>query len=177
MELFGYSLQTLYVIGLIVGGCGTLIYVLLSDVLEGIFEFISDGIFNLTLVLSFVTICSASGYLLESFTNVNSFIIFIVSALVALLLVSLLHIFILVPLASAEATLAYSDEDLKGRMGQVITSIPVSGFGEVLIRAYSGNIAKSATSFENVAIPAGKEILIIDVQDGVVQVSEHDRLT
>ncbi|MGP4078685.1 NfeD family protein [Pseudalkalibacillus sp. R45] len=177
MELFGYPIETLYLYGLIIGGCLTLIYIVMSDVLEGVFEVLSETFFNPTLILSFLTIFSASGYLLEIMTGMNSWIILVVSALLAFLFVTLLNVFVLIPLSSAEESNTYAIEDLQGRIGKVIISIPADGYGEVLISGNSGNIAKSAVSLENEPIEAGSDILIIDTKDGVLHVTRYEQET
>lgn len=176
MELFGYSLETIYLTMLIVGGSLTFLYILFGDLVEGIFESFSEGPINPTVILAFITIFSAMAYLMEKLTSVHSLIIFLVSIVTALILVTLLNVFILIPLSKAEATLAYSDEDLKGRIGKVIISIPVDGFGEVIIQGNGGNIAKSAVSFEQEAIPFDTEVLVIDVKNGVLHVLPHEKL-
>ncbi len=152
------SIQQLYLIGLITGAVLTLIYMLLSDLLEGMFEALADGIFNPTLILSFLTFICANGYLMELMTPLNSILIFVLSLAIAFVLVTLLNVFVLTPLSSAEATLAYSEEDLKGRIGEVITSIPADGFGEVLLKGYGGNIAKSAVSLMETRLNKGPKL-------------------
>ncbi|WP_408007592.1 NfeD family protein [Pseudalkalibacillus sp. A8] len=174
MELFGFSMETIYLYGLIIGGCLTLIYILMSDILEGIFEVLSETFFNPTLILSFITIFSACGYLFEIMTGMNSWLILIVSVLLAFLSVTLLNIFVLIPLSSAEESNTYAIEDLQGRIGQVITSIPSDGYGEVLISGNSGNIAKSAVSLDDQPIKAGSEILVIETKDGVLHVTPYE---
>lgn len=92
------------------------------------------------------------------------------------MLVTLLHVFVLVPLSSAEESLVYKESDLQGRVGKVITAIPRDGYGEVMIESISGRIAKPATSFDRVAIPNGTNVLVVQVQNGVLEVSVHKPL-
>ncbi|WP_059104214.1 hypothetical protein [Shouchella shacheensis] len=167
------ELDQLYLISLLVGGGLTLIYVLLADVLDGIFD-IFEGWLSPTLILSFITFLSAGGYLLERFSSMNSFVIVGISALLSLALVSVLHVFVLTPLANAEESNTYSDEDLQGRRGEVILSIPKDGFGEVVLREDSGTIAKTAASFEGEPIAAGTNVLVIEVKQGVAYVAAKD---
>lgn len=174
--MLSHTLEVIYLYGLIIGGILTFLYILFSDFLDGIFDFSPDGIFSPTLILSFVTLLSATGYLLEKLTSVNSILIGVMAIILALGFTSLLNIFILVPLASAESSIAYSEEDLKGRIGKVITSIPTDGFGEVVIQGIGGTISKSAISFENEEIPYGTVVLTIDVQNGVLHVTPHEQL-
>ena len=176
MELFGYSLQTIYLFCLIIGGISTLLYILFGDILEGIFEILPDGFLNPTLILSFITFLSSSGYLFEKLSNLNSFIILLISVVIALILVVSLNVFILIPLSSAEESLAYKEEDLKGRVGKVIISIPENGYGEVIIEGNGGTIAMSATGFENEAIPYEARVLVIEVKESVLYVSPYHQL-
>ncbi|MBD8067767.1 NfeD family protein [Bacillus sp. PS06] len=170
MEIFGYSIQTIYLFALVIGGVLTFLYILFGDLLEGLFEILPDGFISPTLVLSFITFTSATGYIFEKLTSIHSGIILIISVIVSLLLVTLLNVFVLIPLSSAEESLAYRDEDLKGRIGRVIVSIPEDGFGEVIIEGNGGNIGMSAKSFEEKAIPYDTKVLVIDVQDSVLYV-------
>ncbi|WP_078551242.1 NfeD family protein [Bacillus alkalicellulosilyticus] len=176
MELLGYTLENIYLAGLIIGGSLTLLYILLGDIIEGMFEFIPEGIFNPSLVLSFISIFSGAGYLFERLSAMNSFVIFFFSGGIAFLVVTLLNIFVFIPLSNAEESLAYSDEDLKGRIGKVIVTIPADGFGEVIIESKTLRIAKSARSFDGVDIPYDSEVLVIDVNQGVLHVTKHEKL-
>ncbi|MBE4906810.1 NfeD family protein [Bacillus luteolus] len=174
MELFGYSLQEIYLFGLIIGGIFTLLYILFGDILEGIFEAIPDGVLNPTLIFSFVTIFSATGYLFEKLSPLNSFIVFMISVILALFSVILLNIFVLIPLRSAEESIVFTEDDLKGRLGKVIISIPEDGFGEVVLEGNSGTLSMSAKSFDDDPIPYDKEVLVIDVKESVLYVKAYD---
>lgn len=171
MELFGYPLSTIYLGSFIIFGCITFVYILFGDMLEAAMEFLHPA-----LILSFFTIGSASGYLLEVITGINSWFILVFSCLLSILLVTLLNVFVLTPIRSAEESLAYRDEDLKGRVGTVITSVPADGFGEILIEGISGRISKSAVSMDNKPIQQGEKILIIDIQKGVVSVMRYEQV-
>lgn len=173
MELYGVSLEQIYLYGLIISGILTFLIVLFHDVFAGL-EL--PDFLNPTLVLSFLTIFSACGYLLERLALLNSLLISAIAAVTAILLVSLLNIFILVPLSSAEESLAITETDLKGRIGIVITSIPTDGFGEVLIESNSGSIAKPAVSFKADAIPSQTAVLVIDVQNGILHVVPYEQI-
>ncbi|MBD1381578.1 hypothetical protein [Metabacillus arenae] len=176
MELFGTSLETIYFYGLIIAGSLTFLYILFGDVLEGVFEGITGSLLNPTLLFSFLTIFTANGYLFELITSLHSGLIFLISLGISSILVTLLNVFVLIPLSSAEESLSYSESDLKGRMGVVITSIPVDGYGEVILKSNSGSIAKPAISFDSLPIPSGSNVLVIDVQSGVLSVVEQKGL-
>jgi membrane-bound ClpP family serine protease len=174
MEMFGMPLETIYLYGLVISGVVTILYLFFGDALEGLTEAIP--FVNPTLIFSFVTIFSAGGYLGEIFTSLHSMLIAGASAIIALIFVTLLNVFVLIPLSNAEESLVYKESDLRGRIGTVITGIPSDGYGEVLIENISGRISKPAVSFTNTNIPYGKKVLVIDIENGVLQVKLYEEL-
>jgi membrane protein implicated in regulation of membrane protease activity len=165
------SIETVYLIVLILSGISIFLYVLFGDFLEVTGEF-----FNPTLILAFITMASASGYVFETYTSLDSVLILVISMVMAFIMDACLNMFVLIPLSSAEESLAYTEESLKGRVGKVITPIPVDGYGEVIIENASGRIAKPAVGFKNIAIQEGTNVLIMDVKKGVLQVTVYDDL-
>ncbi|MFD2443092.1 hypothetical protein ACFSO7_03755 [Bacillus sp. CGMCC 1.16607] len=174
MEIFGLSIESFYLTVLLIVGGVTILYLFFGDALGGVLE--ATGFINPTLIFSFITFTSASGYLFEVLTSFNHLIILIISIAIAIILDILLNVFVLIPLSSAEESLVYTTNSLKGRVGKVIIPIPEDGYGEVVIQSNSGTISKSAQSFENHAIPEGEEVLVIDVQNSVLQVSPYKNL-
>ena len=172
MELFGAPIESIYLITLIISGVITVLYILFGDFLEGVAE--ATHFLNPTLILAFLTFFSASGYLWEVLTPLNSLLIILISILIGILLDTLLNVFVLIPLSSAEESLVYTEESLKGRIGKVILSVPKDGFGEVVIESNSGNIAKPAASFDDLPIPEGRQVLVIDIKSGVLYVTPHE---
>lgn len=174
MEIFHLPLETVYLYTLIISGSLTLLILFFQDVFHGLSEAIPVSFLNPALILSFLTIFSASGYSGEIAAPLSSSVIALLSFVLSVLLVSLLHFFVLVPLSSAEESLAYRETDLKGRVGRVITSVPKDGYGEVIIEGIGGAISKSAVSFDQEQIKYGTAVLVIDVKDGVLFVTPHE---
>ena len=174
MTVFGVDMVTFYLWGLIIFGCLTLFYILLGDVLDGIFDVVEIGPLNPSVVLSFFTIFSATGYILEKFLNVQSVMALVISSIFSFIAVTILYLFVFVPLKSAETSLGYSDDDLKGKVAKVIISIPEDGFGEVVLTIGGSTVSRSAQSYHNEAIAYDTEVLIIDVQKGVVSVTPYN---
>jgi membrane-bound ClpP family serine protease len=170
MELFGTPLETIYLYTLFISGAVTVLYLFFGDALSALL----DGWMNPTLFFSFITIFSAGGYLGEMFTSIHSGLIAAFCGVIALILVTLLNVFVLIPISNAEESLVYKESDLRGRTGTVITTVPDDGYGEVLIESISGRISKSAISFKKKEIPNGKKVLIIDVENGVLQVEDYE---
>ncbi|MFE3976334.1 MULTISPECIES: hypothetical protein [unclassified Peribacillus] len=171
MELFGVPLETVYLYGLIIFGGLTFLFILFNDIFSGL-EL--PDILNPTLIFSFVTVFFSSGFLLESLTGLNDVMIAVISLLISFTIVTLLNVFVLIPISSAEESLTFHDNDLRGRVGRVLTSVPVDGFGEVLIESISGSIAKTAASYKNEGIVSDTKVLIIEVKNGVVYVMPHE---
>ncbi|KAB2337276.1 hypothetical protein F7731_06580 [Cytobacillus depressus] len=173
MELFGIPIQTVYLYTLIISGSLIILYLFFGDIIEGISE--ATSFLNPVLVLAFLTFLSAIGYLLETLTEMNSILIIVIAAIVSLILDALLNVFVLIPLANSEESLVYTEDSLKGRLGNILITIPEDGFGEVLIESISGRISKPAASFDNKAIAEGTKVLVVDVKDGVLYVVPHNQ--
>jgi len=173
MTMFGLDMMTLYFWCLIIFGGLTLIYILLSDVVDGIFDaFPIDP----ALIFSFFTVFGATGYLVEKYSPLSGLLVLAIATVLALLLVILLHVFVFVPIRSADSSLGYTDDDLKGKLARVIISVPKDGFGEVVLSIGGSTVSRSAQSFENEEIPYDTEVLIIDVQTGVVSVTPYEKV-
>lgn len=174
MEVFGLPIAQLYMYILIFSGALTVLYVFFGDVAD-----VGDGVpfLNPAVLLAFFTLLSAGGYLLEAATDWSSPAILLAAAAGAFFLDLLLYFFVLVPLASAESSIAYTDESLAGQVAKVITPIPVDGYGEVVIETYGGIISKRATGYDNEAIEHGKSVLIIEVADGTLYVRDYEPMS
>jgi membrane protein implicated in regulation of membrane protease activity len=172
MELLNMPLETIYLYGLIGSGILTILYVFFADVVH----FDGPDFLNPVIILAFVTIFSASSYLFEKLSSFHYLAIIGISAVLAFILVTFLNVFVLIPLSNAEESLVYKDSDLRGRIGSVITAIPADGYGEVMIDSISGRIAKPATSFDRVSVANGTKVLVVDIKDGVLQVSSHQEV-
>ena len=165
------TVEQIYLYVLLIMGATTILYVFFGDVAEGIGEGIP--FLNPAILLAFVTLTSATGYVFEVSTTWNSLLVLAASVVVGLIVDTLLYFFILLPMSSAEVSLAYTDESLAGRVAKVITPIPSNGFGEIVMESVNGILHKRATGYDNEEIDYGKEVLVIDVKDGTFYVREY----
>lgn len=172
MTLFGTPIDTIYLTLLIIAGSLTILYLFFGYILEGIGDAL--GFFNPVLILSFITFFSASGYILEFITPFHSLLIVAISIFLALVLDTLLNIFILIPLSSAEESLSYTEDSLKGRVGKIIIPIPEDGFGEIIIKSKFGVISKPAASYEKENIKQGMKVLVLKIEKGVLYVVPYE---
>ncbi len=172
--IFGVALSTIYLTIVIAIGLCMVLYLFFADIADGVAEGIP--FFDPAVILALITFTATAGYLLEIFSDLSHLIIFFISIGISFICTALLYYFFLVPLRSAETSLAYTEESLAGQTGRVITPIPVDGFGEVLIETVSGNIHKRAASYNREDIPYGQEILVIEVANGTLYVQAYESL-
>jgi membrane-bound ClpP family serine protease len=172
MTLFGVDIQTIYLTTLIISGCITVLYLFFGDVMDGVGE--SIPFLNPTLILAFIVFLSSSGFVFELVTPFSSTFILLISIAFAIIMDVLLNFFVLIPLASAEESIAFTEESLKGRVGKIIISVPTDGFGEVVIDGKSGMISRPAVSYENIPIAEGTEVLVLEIKEGVFYVIPYN---
>lgn len=166
------SLENIYLTVLIVVGIGTVLYFFFGDAVDGIGEGIP--FFDPALVMAFITFTAAGSYIFERYTGLQSVIGLLIAIFLAISLSTLLYFFVLLPIRSAEVSLAYTDESLEGVLGKVIVPIPQDGFGEVLVQVGGGVISKRATSIDNKPIDYEQQVLVIEVKDSTLFVKEYD---
>jgi len=170
MELFSLDVEQVYMYGLLIAGGLTLLYVLFGDMADA-----GEGLplLNPAVLLAFFTLFFAIAILLEKASGLNSLSILLISAVASVVLDILFYFFILLPLKSAEASIAYTEESLLGQVAKVIIPIPSDGFGEVVLETYGGMISKRATGYDNEPIAQDEQVLIIEIDDGTLYVREY----
>ncbi|ETT82938.1 hypothetical protein C176_13552 [Viridibacillus arenosi FSL R5-213] len=172
IELFGIAIQQVYLYSLIIFAVCMVLFLFFGDVIDGVGEGIP--FFNPAVILSFLTFFAAIGFILESLTSFSSIMIIAIATIISTVLSVLLYFFILLPLKSAEVSMAYTDESLAGQIGKVIVPIPVDGFGEVVIETINGLISKRAVGFDNEEIEYNQQVLIVEVKEGTVYVRAYE---
>ncbi|WP_096435308.1 NfeD family protein [Alteribacter populi] len=174
----GVELSTLYLIGLIVAGSLTIINALFGDLLDIVFESLPGGFINPTVVLSFIAVLCGSGFIFENSTGLSSLTGFLISILIAVILVTLLHMLVLAPLSKAESSVGFHLKDLIGDYGKVTTSIGRGDdIGEVIVKTTFSIKGYPARSVEDNPIPAGEEVQIVDVdmEKQILIVSQEEK--
>ena len=172
ITVFGLPITTIYLNALIIAGVLTILYVLFSDILD----VLTDGIpfVNPTLILAFITIFGAIGYLVEVGTNWNSVLILSIATIFSLIFVTILNVFVLVPVKSAEQSLAYTNESLIGRKGKVSMTIPKDGYGQVVIESKTGIITKAAISETNEEVEFKQAVIVTGVKRNTLIVATSE---
>lgn len=174
MELFGLPIGNIYLILVISGVILTLLYIFVGEVLEGLFDIAGDGAINPITIIGFITLIGGFGYIGEVLQIFPSGLLLLINILISAVVIVLVNYYIVLPLRRSEESMSSSIQELKGRVGEVYTSIPADGFGEVIIRRTHGVVSKPAKSFDQVPLQEGQSVLIVDIdEEGVFLVSEH----
>lgn len=171
--IMGHTYETLYFYALLISGGLTILYAIIG----GVFDFDVDGVISPIFLLSFAAFASAFGFILEVYTSLSSLVVFIVALGVALLLSILSNHFIFIPVKKAQESLVFEEKSLEGTVATVITTIPVDGFGEILIKSTTGSISKTATSVKGEEIEAGSTVMVFEIKDRVAQVIPYKPLS
>ncbi|SES30400.1 hypothetical protein SAMN05518684_11548 [Salipaludibacillus aurantiacus] len=175
MEIAGYTIESIYLFLLIAGVILTFLYIFVGELIEGMMDISGDGIINPITVIGYITLIGGLGYILETMAFfMGSGLILLVNLVVSAVLIVLVNYFIILPVKRSEKSTSYSINELKGTVGEVYTTIPAEGFGEVVISRTHGTVSKAAKSFDNEDLPEGTKVLVIDIDDeGVFHVSKH----
>lgn len=128
-------------------------------------------------ILIFILIFGLVGYLLHTATNLGDVLTVVVALLAAdgaAISTGLLLTRIFVQGSGQE--LSRESSRLEGRLGEVSMAIRAGGIGEMLFPgAGGGRQSIGARSVDGEAIPAGTEVVILSMRDGIASVQPWDR--
>ncbi|WP_053217496.1 NfeD family protein [Virgibacillus senegalensis] len=137
--------------------------------LEGFDEFL-----NPLLLFGTLSVIGGSGVLFTKYSSFNPFVTLLLSVLIGAAAYFVIYHFLVIPLANAETSTSISMADLEGQIGEVITTVPANGMGEVFIESPSGSRNESAKSFDEKEIKQGTRIVVVQVSTDAVYVSALD---
>ncbi|MBO8173060.1 MAG: protease [Bacillaceae bacterium] len=168
--------------GCLLGGLVfSVLIVLFGEVLDGLFEGINfsfgDGpsFLQPMTVVGGITIFGAAGILLQ-YTGLTSVWILLLSLLAAIASSILIYFFYIIPMERAENSMSFSIKDLEGAIGEIITTVPPEGYGEVLVKTQGGYTNQIAASYTNEEILSGKKVIIVEVKDDTLYVTPYQTL-
>lgn len=147
----------------------------ISEAVDGALDFVSGDALPwlqpMTLV-SGITIFGGAGLMLEQYTSLGTALVLLLAAMIAILLGMAVYFLYVRPMENSENSTGYSLQELGGKMGEVLVSIPPSGYGEVLIRVGAAGVSgQIAASYDGEAIPLGSKVVVVEVKDGTLMVS------
>ncbi|XOK64310.1 protease [Paenibacillus elgii] len=147
---------------------------LLSNALDGLFDFMSGDVLHWLqpmVLFSAITVLGGAGVLLTGYTSLVAGAVFVLSLLAAAASAVLIYFVYVKPMERTENSVAFSMQDLVGRIGEVTVPIPARGSGEVVMRIGGGVTNQIAESFDGTEIAAGLKVVTVEVKDGALLVS------
>ncbi|CAM3952866.1 protease [Paenibacillus alkaliterrae] len=172
-------METLYLACLIGGIMYAVISVVFGDwlgqMLDGALDFLSlDGHSWLSpaALVGGITVFGGAGILLERYSAFGMAAILIISMLIAIVAGAGVFLLYVRPMENSENSIAFSLQGLSGMLAEVLVPIPASGYGEVMVKVGAGFTNQIAASFEGVDIPGGAQVVVVEVKDSTLYVSE-----
>ncbi|PAD80451.1 protease [Paenibacillus campinasensis] len=144
----------------------------LSSAMDGVLDFLSFDFFNPMVIAGGITVFGGAGIMFTQYTNMAAGAHVTLSILSAIVVSILVYFGYVRPMENSENSTGFSEKELAGRIGTVTVPLPAEGFGEVMVRVGAGNTAHIASSFDRKILPAGARVVVIDVVEGVLRVSE-----
>ncbi|KQY82577.1 protease [Paenibacillus sp. Root52] len=147
---------------------------LIDGLLDGAFELPGVDFFKPVVLAGSITAFGGAGIMLTRYSSLSAMTGLILSLLIGIAAAILVFFAYIKPMRNSDVSIAFSMKDLSGKIGEITIPVPEKGFGEVMIRFASGSTIQTASSFEHRPIAAGARVVIIDVVDGVLRVSEWE---
>lgn len=171
-------METVFWWFLIGGAMFTLVSVLIGDIigslLDGAFDLPGMDWLSPVVITGSATTFGGAGILLSKYTGLGHTSIVALSLLIAAAMAVLVFLTFVKPMANSEVSNGYSMQELTGKIGEVTIPVPEAGYGEVMIKMGAGNIIHIASSFDQCLLSAGTRIVVIEVAEGVLRVSQLD---
>jgi membrane-bound ClpP family serine protease len=172
------GMEALYWGCLIGGAVFAIVSLVLGDLIDGLldgaFEMPGVDFFKPVVLAGSITAFGGAGILLTRYSSLSVMSSLILSLLIGIAAAMLVFFAYIKPMRNSDVSIAFSMKELAGKIGEITIPIPANGFGEVMIRFASGSTIQTASSFEQLPIAAGARVVVIDVVDGVLRVSEWD---
>ncbi|MFD2673567.1 protease [Marinicrinis sediminis] len=173
----------LYWICFIFGVGFVLVTVIFGDVLGGFMDGIMDALsmdgvdFLQPMVLvGGITCFGGLGILLTQMTSLGAAQTAILSFCGSIGVSACTYFFYVKPMARAENSTSYQQQDLVGRLGEVSVTIPKKGWGEVILSTGTGRTNEIAASFDEEELGEGTKVVIIEIRDRTLYVSKWEEL-
>lgn len=147
---------------------------LIDGLLDGAFELPGVDFFKPIVLAGSITAFGGAGIMLTRYSSVSAMTGLILSLLIGIAAAMLVFFAYIKPMRNSDVSIGFSMNDLSGKIGEITIPVPEKGFGEVMIRFASGSTIQTASSFEHRPIAAGARVVIVDVVDGVLRVSEWE---
>jgi len=145
-----------------------------ADGLSGWLSIDIHHLFQPVVLAGGVTVFGGAGLLLHRYSGWPAAGVYAASAASAVLIGVGMYFLYVRPMENSENSQGYSMAELAGKRAEVLTPIPASGCGEVLVRIGAGNTSHVAASFDGEEVPAGTKVVVVEVREGTLYVSKME---
>lgn len=121
--------------------------------------------------VSGLTAFGGAGFLLLQFSSFSRAMVSLLAVMIGITLAVLSYFIWIRPMQHSENSTGYSIGELVGKIGEVWTTIPPQGIGEVLIVMVNGTTNHMAASLEGETIPEGTRVVVVKVVEHVLYVT------
>ncbi|OZC02216.1 hypothetical protein [Rubricoccus marinus] len=158
----------------------SLLLVLLDGLLDGALEaldgaidaFDIDGVFDPLSFVAGLTVFGGAGLVLDEYVGLGTTPEVVIAAAVGLVSAVALHLVYVKPMKQSENSTGFSQAEYVGKTGEANTSIPASGYGEVVVKMGASTTFQTAASFDGSLIPDSTPIVVVEVaRDGTLLVA------
>ncbi|MBB6636428.1 protease [Cohnella thailandensis] len=146
----------------------------LGDAAGGLFSIDLHDVFQPVVLSGGITVFGGMGLLLHRYSELPGYGIYLLSVMGAALIGMGMYFVYVRPMRNSENSTGYSMNELTGMLAEVLTPVPATGFGEVLVKAGVGYSNHVAASFDKVDVPAGTKVVVVEVKEGTLYVSRMD---
>ena len=162
----------------------SLLLVLLDGILDGALDaldgaidaFDIDGALDPLSLVAGLTVFGGAGLVLDEYVGLASTPEAAIAGAIGLVAAIALHFVYVKPMKRSENSTAFSHAEYAGKTGEANTSIPASGYGEVVVRMGTSTTFQTASSFDGALIPDGTPVVVVEVaSDGTLLVAPLTR--
>jgi membrane protein implicated in regulation of membrane protease activity len=143
--------------------------------MEGITNFLHLGHLDFLqplLIVGGITAFGASGLFYSSLFGINGSALAGLSLITTFIITSLIYFLHLRKMKNTESSIAYSIQDMLGKIATVNIPIPEEGYGEIIVKTRTGVMGFTANSMDKVLLEQGTRVVIVQLNGRVFAVSE-----
>ncbi|MBO8163346.1 MAG: NfeD family protein [Brevibacillus sp.] len=167
-------LDTLFLVCIGVGLVYAFTTLFLGDAAGDLLEGLEIPMLQPITLVSGLAAFGGCGFLLKRLTEFSDWLIFGLAVIGGGVIAVAAYFIWVEPMKDAETSTGFSINDLVGRTGEVLTGIPASGVGEVLITMVNGTTNHVAASWHEQEIAEGTKVIVAEVRDHVLFVVPFD---
>lgn len=124
------------------------------------------------IIVGGITAFGASGLFYSSYFGMNGLALAGISFITTILISFLIYFLHLRKMKNTESSIAYSIQDMLGKIATVNVPIPEEGYGEIIVRGRTGTMGFTAISVDKVHLKQGTRVVIVQLEGKIYAVSE-----